>query len=83
MEKLKMYGSVDDTLRRWQELINRNFEKITTKDVPVYVVGSLPTASVLYRHRIYTVEGSTSTADAHYVCKKLADNTYSWVQFDT
>jgi hypothetical protein len=49
-------------------------------DGKIQKVTSLPTASAEYRGKVYRIEGSSGVADAIYVCKKLADDTYSWVQ---
>lgn len=40
----------------------------------------LPTATVDYRGQIAFVEGIDANPDKIYVCKRLADNTYAWVE---
>lgn len=52
--------------------------------VPLQVVTSvsaLPTASTSYRGVTFFVQGASGTADAAYMCKKLSDDTYDWVQY--
>lgn len=52
--------------------------------VPLQVVSSvanLPTASVTYRGATFFVQGASGSADASYMCKKLSDDTYDWVQY--
>lgn len=44
------------------------------------VVTSLPTASSAHRGRVVMVKGATNVADAIYMCKKLADESYDWIQ---
>lgn len=46
---------------------------------PGYSTGSsLPTPGSTYRGTLFTVTGSSGTADAVYVCLKQADDTYVW-----
>lgn len=40
--------------------------------------GSLPGASATYRNVIATVQGGAGVADALYVCRKKADDSYEW-----
>ena len=44
-------------------------------------IDSLPNASKGKQFMICGVLGQTGEADALYVCKKLSDDTYDWVQF--
>lgn len=46
------------------------------------LVASLPTAGIEHRGKIVRTEGATNVADAAYICLKLANNTYSWVQIN-
>lgn len=41
---------------------------------------SLPTAGSTYRGGVVTLQGGTGVQDKIYVCKKLADGTYDWVE---
>lgn len=43
-------------------------------------LSALPTPEVKYRGKIYRVQGGTGTADALYICHKLANDTYEWIQ---
>lgn len=45
-------------------------------------LSSLPTASSTHRGKITMVKGGTGVADGFYVCKKKADDAYTWVQID-
>ncbi|BBI31794.1 glycosyl hydrolase family 28-related protein [Cohnella abietis] len=45
-------------------------------------LATLPAANADSRGRIVLLLGAVNTADATYVCKKLADNTYDWKQID-
>jgi len=40
----------------------------------------LPTPGAGYRGKMIRVEGSEGEADALYVCRKLADESYEWTQ---
>lgn len=46
------------------------------------LVSDLPTAAIEHRGKIVRTEGATNVADAAYICLKLANNTYSWVQIN-
>ncbi|MNY10874.1 hypothetical protein D3C86_1438740 [compost metagenome] len=43
-------------------------------------LSALPTAAAKYRGKIYRVQGGTGVADALYICQKLANETYNWIQ---
>lgn len=43
-------------------------------------VATLPTAAAEQRGRIITVPGAVGSADKVYVCKKLANESYAWVE---
>lgn len=47
----------------------------------VVSTSSLPTASSNNQFLMYAVKGSAGGADAIYICKKLSNDTYDWVQF--
>lgn len=59
---------------------NNNFQVLTIINV-VSSVNLLPTPSVNYRMLLYAVEGGAGAADAIYICKKLSDDTYDWIQY--
>jgi hypothetical protein len=40
---------------------------------------ALPTASAVYRGQYYLLQGATGIADKLYVCVKLSNNTYDWI----
>jgi hypothetical protein len=42
-------------------------------------VGALPVASINYRGKMRYVEGGAGVADKYYICAKLANNTYKWI----
>jgi hypothetical protein len=44
---------------------------------------ALPTASVDYRGTIFTVLGGPGVMDAAFLCVKLADDSYSWIELAT
>lgn len=41
---------------------------------------SLPTASSNYRGKMFIIEGGIGVSDKLYVCKKLANETYDWIE---
>lgn len=45
-------------------------------------VASLPTAGVTHRGKVLRIEGGEGVADAFYLCRKKADDTYEWKQLD-
>jgi hypothetical protein len=45
-------------------------------------LNGLPTASATHRGKIIRNEGGAGVEDKMYICKKLANDTYSWVQID-
>ncbi|AWD93041.1 hypothetical protein HSE3_gp089 [Bacillus phage vB_BceM-HSE3] len=44
------------------------------------LVTQLPVASESYRSKIYTLQGTAGQADRSFICKKLANDTYEWVE---
>jgi hypothetical protein len=57
-------------------IVKRDSNKLFT----VGSVSALPTANATQRGKIAMVQGASGVADSVYACKKLANDTYSWVQ---
>lgn len=78
------YGGVGEKSILWVPLQGSDEEvhwiKIADGDAPM-VDGSdtLPTASVAYRGKFYTVFGGEGVADVTYVCQKNTSDEYEWV----
>ncbi|MNJ90416.1 hypothetical protein D3C87_80130 [compost metagenome] len=52
----------------------------STPSLSLEYSNSLPVASSNYRGKILIVEGGIGVSDELYICKKLANETYNWIQ---